>query len=171
VLFILCPCGRIAILHSPVPLKKSVAIVFYWKCDGRPISSTSSQEATYIVRWSWAENIHVLSPVNTKWKLKCWCFASTRIVLCANPAHMICCPAVNVCSTQRKFRHFIPRTSLRQRHPVEDAIPKECARFRAKRWGSVSNFPAIGSTPLDFVDPEISLSSRECMTPIMFLRR
>jgi hypothetical protein len=32
----------------------------------------------------------------------------------------------------------------------------------------VSNSAEIGSTPLDFVDPEVSLRSRECMVFIMF---
>jgi hypothetical protein len=32
------------------------------------------------------------------------------------------------------------------------------------------NSAEIGSTPLDFVDPEIYLRSRECMVPIMFFQ-
>jgi hypothetical protein len=32
------------------------------------------------------------------------------------------------------------------------------------------NSTEIGSTPLDFVDPEIYLRSRECMVPILFFQ-
>jgi hypothetical protein len=59
-------------------------IVFSWKSDGFSISSTSSQEVTYIVRWSSVENIDDWSPVNNKWNLVCSCFASFWSIPYAN---------------------------------------------------------------------------------------